>query len=99
MKGELTSCTTVQEVLKTQWTSCYLNGHNGRNVRKMTDFGVKMILVAFLLQSFDIFCCFDLVENSQNLGVKTGKKDKKNLEISRFRGFLVEISGIEPLTS
>ena len=42
---------------------------------------------------------FDLVENSQNVGAKTGKKDKKNLEISRFRGFLVEISGIEPLTS
>lgn len=64
-----------------QWTSCYLNGHNGRNVRKMADFGVKMILVAFLLQCFDIFCCFDLVENSQIFGVKTGKKDKKNLEI------------------
>ena len=53
----------------------------------MADFGVKMILVGFLLQCFDIFCCFDLVENSQNFGVKTGKKDKKNLEISRFRGF------------
>ena len=65
----------------------------------MADFGVKMILVGFLLQCFDIFCCFDLVENSQNLSVKTSKKDKKNLEISRFRGFLVEISGIEPLTS
>ena len=65
----------------------------------MADFGVKMILVAFLLQCFDIFCCFDLVENSQFLGVKTSKNNKKNLEISRFRGFLVEISGIEPLTS
>ena len=65
----------------------------------MADFGVKMILVGFLLQCFDIFCCFDLVENSQILGVKTGKKEKKNLEILRFRGFLVEISGIEPLTS
>ena len=65
----------------------------------MADFGVKMILVAFLLQCFDIFCCFDLVENGQILGVKTGKNNKKNLEISRFRGFLVEISGIEPLTS
>ena len=65
----------------------------------MADFGAILILVAFLLQCFDIICCFDLVENSQNLGVKTGKKDKKNLEISRFRGFLVEISGIEPLTS
>ena len=59
----------------------------------MADFGVILILVAFLLQ------CFDLVENSQILGVKTGKKEKKNLEILRFRGFLVEISGIEPLTS
>ena len=47
----------------------------------MADFGVKMILVGFLLQCFDIFCCFDLVENSQILGVKTGKKEKKNLEI------------------
>ena len=65
----------------------------------MADFGVKIILVAFLLQCFDIFCCFGLVENSQILSVKTGKNDKKNLEISRFRGFLVEISGIEPLTS
>ena len=65
----------------------------------MADFGVKMILVAFLLQCFDMFCCFALVENGQNLGVKTGKNNKKNLEISRFRGFLVEISGIEPLTS
>ena len=65
----------------------------------MADFGVKMILVAFLLQCFDIFYCFDLVENTQILGVKTGKNNKKNLEISRFRGFLVEISGIEPLTS
>ena len=99
MKGELTSYTTIQEVLKTQWTSCYLSGHNGNNGRKMADFGAKMILVAFLLQCFDIFCCFDPVENSQILGVKTGKKDKKNLEILRFRGFLVEISGIEPLTS
>ena len=65
----------------------------------MADFGAKMILVAFLLQCFDIFCCSYLVENSQILGVKTSKKDKKNLEILRFRGFLVEISGIEPLTS
>ena len=70
-----------------------------RIVQKMADFGVKMILIAFLLQCFDIFCCFELVENSQILGVKTGKSNKKNLEISRFRGFLVEISGIEPLTS
>ena len=70
-----------------------------RIVQKMADFGVKMILIAFLLQCFDIFCCFDLVENSQILGVKTGKNNKKNLEILRFRGFLVEISGIEPLTS
>ena len=65
----------------------------------MADFGAILILVGFLLQCFDIFCCFDLVENSQILGVKTGKNNKKNLEISRFRGFLVEISGIEPLTS
>lgn len=65
----------------------------------MADFGVVLILVGFLLQCFDIFCCFDLVENSQILGVKTIKNDKKNLEILRFQGFLVEISGIEPLTS
>ena len=65
----------------------------------MADFGVILILGGFLLQCFDIFCCFDLVENSQILGVKTIKNDKKNLEILRFRGFLVEISGIEPLTS
>ena len=65
----------------------------------MADIGAILILVGFLLQCFDIFCCFDLVEYSQILGVKTGKNDKKNLEIVRFRGFLVEISGIEPLTS
>ena len=59
----------------------------------MADSGAILILVAFLLQ------CFDLVENSQILGVKTGKNGKKSLEIIRFRGFLVEISGIEPLTS
>ncbi len=65
----------------------------------MADFGAILILVGFLLQCFDIFCCFDLVGFSQIMGVKIGKNDKKNLEISRFRGFLVEISGIEPLTS
>ena len=54
----------------------------------MADFGVKMILVAFLLQCFDIFCCFDLVENGQILGVKTGKNNKKlrNPKISKVFG-------------
>ena len=65
----------------------------------MADFGVILILVAFLLQCFDIFCCFDLVENSQFLGVEIVKKDKKNTEKPWFFGVLVEISGIEPLTS
>ena len=53
----------------------------------MADFGVKMILVAFLLQCFDIFCCFDLVENSQNLGVKTGKKTRKTSKSYDFEVF------------
>ena len=30
----------------------------------MADFGAILILVGFLLQCFDIFCCFDLVEYS-----------------------------------
>ena len=47
-----------------QWTSFSLNGHNGNNGRKMADFGVILILVGLLLQCFDIFCCFDLLENS-----------------------------------
>ena len=70
-----------------------LNGHNGCNVRKMADFEAVLILIGFLLQ------CFDLVGFSQIMGVKTGKNDKKNLKIKRLQGFLVEISGIEPLTS
>ena len=54
----------------------------------MAGFGAILILVGFLLQCFDIFCCFDLVENSQNLGVKTSKNNEKprNLTISRFFG-------------
>ena len=53
----------------------------------MVDFGVKLILVAFLLQCFDIFCCFDLVENSQILGVKTSKKTRKTSESHDFEVF------------
>ncbi|MBR4291814.1 MAG: hypothetical protein IKT52_14445 [Oscillospiraceae bacterium] len=65
----------------------------------MAVFGVILILVGFLLQCIDIFFYFNLVENSQNLGVKTSKKDKKSAEKPWFFGALVEISGIEPLTS
>ena len=45
------------------------------------------------------FRCCRLVENSQFLGVEIVKKDKKNTEKPWFFGVLVEISGIEPLTS
>ena len=78
---------TIQEVLKTEWISCPRTGHNGCNVRKMADFGAILILVAFLLQCFDIFCCFDLVENSQILGVKTGKTTRETSKSHDFEVF------------
>ncbi len=59
--------------------------------------GAILILVEFLLQCFDVFCYFNLVENSQILDVKTVKNEKTS-KSNDFEVF-AEIRGIEPLTS